>query len=134
MKKISDLKKSLDKYYARYIKCINTDYNLMTFCVTCGKPLHIKGCECGHYVSRRHEHTRWDIHNSFPQCTICNNSAGGMKIQMGEYITEKFGIHTKERLDQLAFNTEPLKPSKIEELEKMYKLGAKKHPNYCWND
>lgn len=31
-----------------------------------------RGCQIGHYISRKYHGTRWDLLNLWPQCSVCN--------------------------------------------------------------
>jgi hypothetical protein len=50
-----------DRAYGEFIRCIS-----------CGKPVHWKEADAGHYVNRSHLPLRWSGHNVNAQCRRCN--------------------------------------------------------------
>lgn len=57
-----------------------------------------KGCQIGHYVSRRFYGTRWDILNIWCQCSSCNYLHQHNPIPFTNAILKEYG---QERLDYL---------------------------------
>ena len=41
-------------------------------CITCGTPHPWRSIHCGHFMSRRHESTRYNEDNAHAQCVHCN--------------------------------------------------------------
>jgi len=67
----SKLIKKLDAIFSRWVRLSNSVNEICT-CVTCGKELHWKDIQAGHFISRKHYSTRWDERNVKPQCVGCN--------------------------------------------------------------
>lgn len=67
----SKLIKKLDTIFSRWVRLSNSVNEICT-CVTCGKELHWKDIQAGHFISRKHYSTRWDERNVKPQCVGCN--------------------------------------------------------------
>ena len=65
-KNIKLAKAKADKYFSLFIRERDKDKG----CVTCGKFTDNK--DCGHFLSRRFESTRFDEKNAHGQCQKCN--------------------------------------------------------------
>ena len=79
MKTISKLKKDYDKWFSIYIR-IRDSENGNSICFTCNKIDHYKKLQNGHFQSRRHNSTRWDLKNCQVQCVKCNMPCTLLKI------------------------------------------------------
>lgn len=88
-------KKKADKYFSEYIRKRDSNNGVAT-CITCGK---ITGqFDCGHFISRRFEATRYDEKNSNAQCLKCNRFQNGNQFEHGRAIDEKYGLGTADEL------------------------------------
>jgi len=65
--KVSTLKKKVDKIFSEFIRKRDKGR-----CYTCGKKKHWSLMQCGHYVSRVHNNTRYNEVNCHCQCVGCN--------------------------------------------------------------
>lgn len=87
-------KKKADRYYSKYIR--KRDKNKP--CITCGRFTSKK--DCGHFISRRFEATRYDERNSHGQCLKCNRFENGNQFEHGVKIDEMYGEGTAKELLQ----------------------------------
>jgi len=85
------LKKKLDDVFSLYIRQKHADENGLAKCYTCGKIAHWKKQQCGHYVSRRHLSTRFDVMNCRPQCFSCNIKNQGAADTFAQRLKEEYG-------------------------------------------
>ncbi len=87
MKKPSrkSLVEKLDKIFSQYIRRKDAISDI-SICVTCGKKDHYKKLQCGHFQSRSHYSTRWDINNVGVQCYGCNISRSGEQYKFSQYL------------------------------------------------
>ena len=69
--------KRLDIVFSLYIRLKNSDENGFCKCISCQKIQHYKEVDAGHFISRRHMSTRYDVDNVFPQCRYCNRYVAG---------------------------------------------------------
>lgn len=72
-------------------------------CFVCGKNTgwfhpqkNTRGCQVGHYVSRRYFALRWDLKNIFSQCAPCNYNHNNDPSAFSSVIVTQFGA---ERLN-----------------------------------
>lgn len=93
-KTLKAAKARADKYFSLYIR--ERDKNKV--CVTCGKRTSEK--DCGHFISRRFESTRYDEKNSHGQCLKCNRFEYGNQFQYGQMIDFVYGEGTADKLLQ----------------------------------
>jgi len=113
----SYLIKQLDKVFSEYIRKRDADGNGFVCCFTCGKRLHWKEIQCGHFQSRKHYATRWDEQNCQPQDAACNVFRYGEQFKFGVNLDKKYGVGTAEALERMARFT--IKFSNVELVEKI---------------
>ena len=59
-------------------------------CVTCGTPHAWRSIHCGHFMSRRHESTRYLEVNAHAQCIHCNTYDQGRQFEHGQEIDKSY--------------------------------------------
>ena len=84
-------KKKADKYFSLFIRERDKDKP----CITCGSYAEK---DCGHFISRRYEATRYDEKNSAGQCKKCNRFEYGNQFEHGFQIDKIYGKGTAEGL------------------------------------
>ena len=113
MKTISKLKKELDKWFSLYIRLREATDEGMVQCFTCNKVSHYKvGMQNGHFQSRKHLTTRWDLKNCQVQCVGCNMFKAGEQYKFSLALDGKYGEGTAAELEILATGT--LKITRVE--------------------
>tara|TARA_R110000803_G_scaffold104705_1_gene172870 strand:+ start:1690 stop:2079 length:390 start_codon:yes stop_codon:yes gene_type:complete len=115
----SKLVKKLDSVFSQYIRQQNAVKEIAT-CFTCGKKDHWKKLQNGHFQSRRHYSTRWDIMNCQVQCAGCNVFRFGEQFIFGQNLDNKFGEGTARRLHIKAQLTVKYADFEIEDLINKY--------------
>ena len=118
---VSKLKKKLDAIFSKYIRlkyAFMMDGELSCTCVTCGRTLPVKNMQAGHFMSRRHNSTRFDEMNVHPQDMSCNMYNQGCQYEHGLYIDKTYGNGTA---DSILKKSKELKQFKTFELEEMIK-------------
>ena len=106
MKTISKLKKELDKWFSLFIRLREATDEGLVQCFTCGKVSHYKsGMQNGHFQSRKHLTTRWDLKNCQVQCVGCKMIKGGEQYKFSVALDSKYGEGTSEELEILATGT-----------------------------
>jgi len=83
--KRSTLVKNLDTVFSQYIR-IKDAVDEIAECVTCGKKDHWKKLQNGHFMSRRHYSTRWEVNNVGVQCYGCNITNQGQQFLFAKYL------------------------------------------------
>lgn len=76
--------KKLDEVFSRYIRVRYSNKGYCR-CISCGKMMHWKDIQNGHYMSRRYLSTRWSEDNCRPQCVACNifNQGNAQAYRLG---------------------------------------------------
>lgn len=82
----SKLVKKLDILFSQYVRLSNADKNGICTCVTCNRQYHWKNIQAGHFMSRKHYSTRWDIRNVKPQCVGCNMFKSGEQYKYSIFL------------------------------------------------
>lgn len=92
-------KDKADKYFSLFIRdrdCKNGHCK----CITCGKIVSYEETDCGHFISRSFEATRYDEKNSHAQCRKCNRFQYGRQFEYALAIDKVYGKGTAEALLQ----------------------------------
>jgi hypothetical protein len=84
-----------DKWFSLYIRTRDS-VNGIAKCCTCGR--YVSEFDCGHFLSRRFEATRYDERNAHAQCLKCNRFENGNQFAHGEFIDQKYGKGTSQSL------------------------------------
>lgn len=95
---ISSLKKELDTIFSLFIRLRYADKEGMVLCYTSGKKMHWKKAQCGHFISRRHLGTRWDVINCQVQSVKENVFNQGNAPEFGRRLVADFGQHVVDKL------------------------------------
>jgi hypothetical protein len=85
-------KKKADTYFAQFIRLRDKDKP----CITCGQFKSDK--DCGHFISRRFDSTRYDEKNANGQCLTCNRFQYGNQYAHGKAIDKLYGEGTADSL------------------------------------
>ena len=91
------------------------------FCCTCNKRVHYKEAHAGHFISRRHQATKYDERNVALQCVGCNTYNQGQQFLFSKYIDNKYGQGTSDELLTLSRSTLKRTSGEIKYLTAMYK-------------
>ncbi|HPG63727.1 MAG TPA: recombination protein NinG [Saccharofermentans sp.] len=76
--------KEADRVWSLYIR--ERDRGLP--CITCGTPW-TESQQAGHFMSRRHLNTRWEMHNGAGQCPKCNCWGAGEQYEFALALEKK---------------------------------------------
>lgn len=97
-------KAKADKWFSEWIRLRDADEHGMCFCVTSRKRVrkHWREMDCGHYISRAKESTRYDERNCHAQSKRANQYQGGHFLEHGLAIDRIHGPGTREALEKKA--------------------------------
>ena len=87
-----------DKWFSEWIRLRDSDEYGIATCVTSGRRAHWRTMDCGHYVSRAKQSTRYDESNCHAQSKMANRFQGGHFVEHGNRIDELHGEGTAEAL------------------------------------
>lgn len=87
-----------DKWFSMFIRLRDSDANGIATCITSGKRAHWRTMDCGHYVSRAKQATRYDEHNAHAQGKMSNRFQGGHFVEHGNAIDRIHGEGTAKAL------------------------------------
>lgn len=91
--------KLADKWFSEFIRLRDAGPDGRVKCVTCSHTDHWRLLQCGHFVTRGNQSTRYDEQNSTVQCRGCNYN-GGKVLQHETAIEARYGTGTAEALRQ----------------------------------
>lgn len=87
---LSYLIEDLDTIVSRYVRIREANEQGVVTCFTCGAMGHFTLFDAGHFISRSHLATRWQLINLKCQCKNCNQfKSGNLKVyaeKLGEEI------------------------------------------------
>ena len=111
----------LDKEFSIFIRNRYAK-NGMAECVTCGTVKEVKQLQCGHFMSRKHYATRWDVDNCQVQCYTCNVMRYGEQYKFGLYLNANYESDKAEQLLIQSKQTLKLSDFDLEEMIEKYKI------------
>ena len=74
-----------------YIEIVRSPEDVYCRCYTCGKLIHIKEIQDGHYIKRNRKSVRFDRNNSRPQGVCCNLYGKGEQEKFRAHLIEEIG-------------------------------------------
>ena len=119
-KSVSKLKKELDKWFSLFIRQRDN-----FICFTCDKRGDRTNIQCGHFIPRQYNATRYHEKNNHAQCYACNMLYNG---QPGEYalrLQAKYGDGIIKELNDLRRTTKQFFIPELESLIEKYKSLVK---------
>lgn len=101
-KSVKSLKTSLDRVFSVFIRLRDADSEGFVRCITSGKRMWWRDSQCGHFLSRRYNATRFHEMNSHAQSPYDNCYLAGNQYIYGLKIAEKYGEHVPTMLVELS--------------------------------
>jgi hypothetical protein len=96
-------KAAADKWFSEFIRLRDSDAEGFATCITNPKiRKHWRDMDCGHWISRAKEATRYDERNANAQSKQSNRFQGGHFLEHGLAIDRKFGPGTRQDLERKA--------------------------------
>lgn len=90
--------KALDTAFSQYIRLRDSNDQGIGYCCSCGKAVHWKDADAGHYINRKWHSTRWDEKNVHLQCRACNRFDEGNLPGYGRFMQRRYGDDTIDYL------------------------------------
>ena len=122
-------KATLDRIFSEYIRRRDADSNGYVRCISCGKVIHWKDSDCGHYINRQHNSVRYDEMNCNAQCRKCNRFDEGNIQGYRKGLIKKYGEKAVELLEMKKFNKCKLGKLEINALADEYRKKLKDEKN-----
>lgn len=116
-----------DKWFSQYIRLKYADENGIVRCYTCDTPHHWKELDCGHYVKRQHQETRFNENNCRPQCRKCNWFMQGNDVEFRKRLIEEIGEQKVLLLESARRNTKKYTKFELDLLAKEYQKKISKY-------
>lgn len=122
-----DYKAKLDRIFSEYIRRRDSR-NGYGKCISCGKIVHWKDADAGHFVNRKHMSLRYDEKNVNLQCRACNRFDEGNMLGYSVGIVKKYGSDVLDYLAAKKRNSCKISPVTYVEMIKHYqdKINASK--------
>lgn len=128
VKKSVDYKAKLDKVFSLYIRLRDSKpYGYKYFkCISCGKILPFEKADAGHYLSRRHNSTRFDENNVHAECSYDNRFNAEHLDGFRDNLIKKIGQQKFDLLRAKANTTKSYSEYEYKALIKYYSALVKK--------
>lgn len=123
-KKLSDAKRTADKWFSLYIRLRDANSNGKGKCITCGEVKPWRDYDCGHFQSRRYLLTRYEERNAHSQCVACNQWGSGEQYKHAKAIDDLYGKGTAQELEQKARGMQKMTKQDVMELAREFKSMA----------
>jgi hypothetical protein len=115
-----------DKYFSLYIRLRDADENGNCHCCTCGKIQLPKEADCGHFIKRQHQRTRFNEMNAAAQCGKCNRFEQGRDTDFERYLINKYGADKIMWMKLDSHKSGKRNQFELDQIAKYYKLEAEK--------
>ena len=116
--------KKADSEFSRYIRLRDSDETGFTMCCTCGKILHWKQMDCGHFRGRSNRATRWIENNAHAQCKTCNQENDGEHFKYADFLIRKYGREIVSELTMSSNMDFKFTQLEVDDIAKYYKQKA----------
>ena len=90
--------KRIDLVFQKWVRLRDTNSEGYGECCSCGKVVHSKEANSGHFMPRQYKNTRWNEDNVKLQCIKCNNWEGGAQYAFAKFL----GFEEADRLVELS--------------------------------
>ena len=117
--------KKLDTIFSRFIRFRDRVEGDYCRCISCGKFVHWKSLDNGHFIGRRFYYLRWNEKNCNAQCKYCNHRLEGNKAQYAKGLDVKYGSGTADKLEIVKSQKRPYNNVEMEALIKHYTVLVK---------
>ncbi len=118
-------KDTLDRIFSEFIRIRDSDNQGLIRCISCNKIVAWKESDCGHYINRKHNSTRYDEKNCNAQCRSCNRFDEGNIQGYRQGLIKKYGEYAVKILEMKKFNYCKMGQFEIDILGKEYKQKLK---------
>lgn len=113
---ISKLKREADAWFSRATRVRFANSEGMVKCFTCSNVKHWKELQCGHFMSRQFNSTRYEEFNTAPQCYGCNVMHQGRQYEFGLELDYWYGEGTAKAMHQLSQKPHQFKREELEQI------------------
>lgn len=114
-----------DKWFSLFIRLRDCDDDRMAKCCTCGRMVDVKHADCGHFIKRQHQNTRFDEMNCAVQCKRCNAFEQGRDADFERYLIERYGADKVAVLKACGAMSKHRSQWELDVIADIYKAKAK---------
>ncbi|MEG1950849.1 MAG: recombination protein NinG [Odoribacter sp.] len=119
-------KEKLDRIFSQYIRLRDVNSDGYGMCISCGKIIHWKEGDAGHYINRAEMSTRYCEKNVHLQCRFDNRFREGNMLGYTKGLIKKYGIGILDELEILKSSTSHLSKFEYDVLIKHYQSEVKR--------
>lgn len=111
--------------FGRYIRLRDSRGGEIGLCISCGKMVHYKDADAGHYISRNYKAVKYNEKNVNLQCKRCNKHMYGNIVSYRKGLCKKISTSAVENLEKIMDAPNPLDRDLLWEMTKFYKEEVK---------
>ncbi len=119
-------KEALDKVFSEFVRLRDSNDEGIGLCISCGKPVHWKKANNGHFVNRGHMSLRFSETNCNLQCINCNLWDEGNNEGYRRGLIKKYGPEIIDKLYLAKSQVNKFSKFELEAMVKHYKAEVKK--------
>lgn len=119
-------KAQLDRWFSKYIRLRDAMPNGYVKCISCGKIVHVKDCDNGHYLNRSHMATRFSEMNCHAQCRSCNRFDEGNMSGYRQSLVKMYGEQKVLLLEAMKYQSKKMTDAEYIAAIKHYKAKVKR--------
>lgn len=116
----SKIIKKLDAIFSKYVRLYYSDNYGNVACYTCDSKMHWKSSQNGHFFSRVHHSTRWDIDNCRVQDYRCNVALNGNYIVYTRRMIKEVGMEKVDELERKSRSNIKISTIELREMIEYY--------------
>lgn len=120
------LKKDAWRWFSLYVRLKETERDGYGTCTTCGKRLHYKKLQAGHFVPGRTSLILFDERGVHIQCSGCNIWGSGKPAEYYAYMLKNYGQKVINEIYKNARKNYSYSDKELSEIRDRYKELAKK--------
>lgn len=120
LKSISFYKKKADRVFSEWVRRRYADQDGIVVCFICGREMHWKSAQNGHFLSRSYNATRYDEVNCNTCCVGCNVFKHGNMVEYAARMRKKYGTNIIEKLLKRGKETKQFTRNELQEIIKVY--------------
>jgi len=116
----------LDRIFSEFIRLRDSNKDGYFMCISCGKLVHWKEGDCGHFINRQHMSLRFSEKNCNGQCRSCNRWDEGNNIGYMRGLVKKYGASIIDELYVKKHHTSKLTDFEAKTMIDYYKEEVKR--------
>jgi hypothetical protein len=121
LKPLNKLEALLWTHFSIYVRTKDADFQGFVKCYTCGRRIHWKEAQAGHYIKRSYKALKFDERNVKPQDARCNLYLDGNQDEFANHLELDYGHGVLQELKALKYQEKRFTRIELNALIEHYK-------------